>query len=288
MHVSGASGASSVKNIRKLLVIVSPDVRDDPVLARARRLAQTFQPEIELVIREAAAEQALEHFSDLDVPVHSRIVKRRPDHEFIMKRIRAFQPDVALKSIRRRHPLARLLASSTDWKLVQLSPVPLWLVKSRDWHENGSIMAAVDPMHSKTQQNELDHLLLETTAALAAHLDLQSRVFHSYFPDVRTLFPKVLDAGDYLRQKRAQHQKKLEPLLHCHHMDMNNVVMARGDLARTLARAIKREHTNLLVLGALSRNVVERAIIGSTTERMLNDSRCDVLVMKSTGQQRTQ
>ena len=275
-----------MKELRKLLVIVNPDVRDDYVLDRARRLAQAFQPEIELVTRQSNLEQALEAFVGTDAPVTPHIREERPDHDAILTRIDAFRPDMVLKSIRRRHPLARLLVTSTDWKLVRHSPAPLWLVKSREWHDDGCIMAAVDPLHSKAQQNELDHLLLESVSYLAGHLGLKRRVFHCYFPDVTSMFPKVVDPGTYLQQKRTEHTRKMIELLLQHELDMDHVVMTRGDLGRTLAQAIGRERANLLVLGALSRNVVERAIIGSTTERMLSDARCDVLVMKSLQQKR--
>ncbi|MEX1197667.1 MAG: universal stress protein [Pseudohongiellaceae bacterium] len=276
-----------MKDIRKLLVIVNPDVREDYVLTRARRLAQAFRPEVELLVSEPGLEAAQGYFSDLDVHVNTRISDRRVDFETVLSRIRAFRPDLTLKSIRRRHPLARLLVTGTDWKLVRHSPAPLWLVKSRDWHVNGCILASVDPLHSKAQQNELDHLLLESATTLADRLELETRIFHCYFPDLATMFPKVLDAGNYLQQRRAEHQTKMETLLESHQLGMRNVVMARGDLIRTLGKTIRKEQANLLVLGALSRNVVERAIVGSTTERMLNESRCDVLVMKSHAQQRS-
>lgn len=275
-----------MKDIRKILVIVNPDVRDDYVLTRARRLARAFRPEVELMVSESGLEAAKEYFADLDVEIHPRIIGRRVEFDAILERINASRPDLTLKSIRRRHPLARLLVTSTDWKLVRGSPAPLWLVKSRDWHEDGCILASVDPLHSKAQQNELDHLLLESTTTLAARLELETRIFHCYFPDLTSMFPKVLDAGNYLVKKRAEHQSKMETLLESHQLDMRHVVMARGDLIRTLGKAIRKEQANLLVLGALSRNVVERAIVGSTTERMLNESRCDVLVMKSRAQRR--
>lgn len=286
-HAS-SPGSPSVKDIRKILVIINPDVRDDYVLDRARRLAQAYRPDVELLVTEEGLEPARACFSDLEVNVHPHIVSRRLDPELILEHIRAFQPDLTLKSIRRRHPLARLLVTSTDWKLVRHSPCPLWLVKSRDWYENGSILAAVDPLHSKAQQNQLDHLLLESSAGLAERLTLQTRIFHCYFPDMSTMFPKVLDAGNYLLKKRREHEQKMVALLERHDLGMNHVVMARGDLIRTLNRVIRKEQTNLLVLGALSRNVVERAIVGSTTERMLNQSRCDVLVMKSHDQPHAQ
>ena len=273
--------------IQRLLVIVNPDFRDDYVLARARRLARAFRPEVHVLVDRDGHETAEEYFADIDVNVQSHVTEKPLDHDDILGLIRDTGPDLVMKSIRRRHRLARLLVTGTDWKLIRHSPCPLWLVKSLDWHDDGTVLAAVDPLHSKAQQNELDHLLLDTTTALAERLALQPVVYHCYFPDVSTMFPKVLDAGDYLKKKRDTHRDRLEELLQGHGIGMDRVAMVRGDLVRTLNHTIRDRNSNLLVLGALSRNVMERAIIGSTTEKMIHQSRCDVLVMKSLQQRRT-
>lgn len=273
--------------IQRLLVIVNPDFKDDHVLARARRLTRAFRPEVHLLVDRDGLASAQEYFTDIDVTVQPHVTEKPLDHDDILDLIRETGPDLVMKSIRRRHRLARLLVTGTDWKLIRHTPCPLWLVKNRDWHDDGTVLAAVDPLHSKAQQNELDHLLLDTTTALAEPLALQPAVYHCYFPDVSTMFPKVLDAGDYLKKQREKHRSKMEELLQNHGIGMDRVAMVRGDLVRTLNNTIRNRHSNLLVLGALSRNVVERAIIGSTTEKMIHQSRCDVLVMKSLRQRRT-
>jgi universal stress protein E len=56
--------------------------------------------------------------------------------------------------------------------------------------------------------------------------------------------------------------------------------MTLGDLIKTLLLCIRKDRANILVLGALSRNVVESAIVGSTAEKILYDTPCDVLIMK--------
>lgn len=301
-----------MKDIQKLLVVVNPDVEEDYVITRALLLARVFRPEIELFINKPNVidpeSYPSRHFTDrffrtqkklfarhyrqrltairerfeaIDITVHTHFSEEKRGAEAVLNRIRDYRPDLTLKSVQRQSVLSRILITSTDWRLIKHSPCPLWLVKSMEWLEDGSLMAAVDPLHAKAQQNELDHLLLDTTAALASRLELATRVFHNYFPDISAMFPKVLDAEDYILEVRNHHQEKMQALVREHQLDMDNVVMARGDLARTLEQSIRKERVNLLVLGALSRNVMERAIIGSTTERMLYDTRCDVLVMKS-------
>ena len=301
-----------MKEIKKLLVIIDPDVKNDFVIERARLLATAFRPEVELYINRPSDlkpkkrtrrqffarllglrkprsrrhyQQRLsalqQQFDGLGIEVRTTFTEYRHTADSILQKILDYEPDLALKSVQKQTALSRILITSTDWKLIKQSPAPLWLVKSGKWEPDGCTMAAVDPMHTKAQQNELDHLLLDAAQHMARGLGLKTRVFHCYFPDVSAMFPKVLDAADYIRGVRARHKAKIEELLTRHNLEVSDVILTRGDLVRTLQHSIRREKANVLVLGALSRNFVERTIVGSTAEKMLYDTNCDVLIMKS-------
>lgn len=304
-----------MKEIRKILVVVDPDAGSDFVLSRAQELALAYQARILLFMNKPNAitpekssfhifgsrffsaqhEQFTDHYKkqleelrqrciDRGIETETRFSADKHTAEAILECVREHAPDVTLKCVQKRGLLKRILITSVDWRLIKNCPSPLLLVKARPWRDNGSVLAAVDPLHVKAQQNELDHLLLDTTASLAAALKQEPRVYHCYFPDLSTMFPKVIDADDYLREVRQQHHSKIGELLEQHDIGMDKVVMVRGDLVRTMINCIRRERVNVLVLGALSRNFVERAIVGSTVERILYDTPCDVLVMKSSRQ----
>lgn len=66
-----------------------------------------------------------------------------------------------------------------------------------------------------------------------------------------------------------------------HGLAEDKLELSRGELAPDLVRYLKSSNANLLVIGALSRNFLERAIVGNTAEKILEDCPCDVLVMKA-------
>ena len=220
-------------------------------------------------------------FSAMKIRVSAEFSSAKNSPDAILKKILEYKPDITIKSIQKPSSF-NILITNTDWYLIQNSPCPLLLVKSQKWHPDGSIIAAVDPLHVKAQQNQLDHLLLDTAANLAGNLQLTPRAFHSYLPDMGTMFPKVLDAGEYIKEVKLNHKVKVEELSKSHGISSENVTLAKGDLIKSLLLCIKKERGNILVLGALSRNFVERAIVGSTAERILYDTPCDVLIMKNT------
>lgn len=300
-----------MKNLKKLLVIVDPDTDRDFVIDRAILLAFNGKAQVLLLMNKAnvvtqpsdvspgLASQFFrtqkqlftEHYQSRLAALKTRFEAQGIETEtcftadkngasVILRKIREFQPDMTLKSVQKQSALSRILITNTDWKLVKNCPSPLLLVKARPWAEDGAVMAAVDPLHSKAEQNPLDHLLLDTAVGLAKSLQLNARVFHCYFPDLSSMFPKVIDAEDYVREVRNIHWARVRELIAGHGLTDEQVTMTRGDLIKTLLQAISKDHVNMLVLGALSRNVVESAIVGSTAEKILYDTPCDVLIMK--------
>lgn len=300
-----------VQTFKRLLVIVDPDNEADYSIERAILLAFNYKATVRLIMhppsddinqdlmvrertRQLLLEQqqnAKEHYQErLDaglarfrtqgIEAESRTGHDNNPDAWIQAQIQDFQPDLVIKSIQDQSRLSRILITSTDWKLVTNCPCALLLVKAQPWHNDGSIMAAIDPMHAKAQQSQLDHLLLDTAINLAERVQLNVIAFHSYLPDISHLFPKVINADEYIQEIRQQHLQKLYPLLAEHGLDKEALRLKRGNLIRTLSQVIHKEHVNILVLGALSRNFVEKAIIGSTAEKILHDTSCDVLVMK--------
>ncbi len=301
-----------MKSIRKLLAIVDPDEGSDFVLERTQELAKAYQAQVLLFMNkpngitperysskifsswffrkqetlftehyEQRLEELRQQLTERGIETDTTFSTDKHAAEAILECIDRYQPDITLKGIQKQGLLKRILITNVDWRLIKHCRTPLLLVKARRWHENGAILGSVDPMHVKAQQNELDHLILETTTDLARHLDQSPRVYHCYFPDLNTMFPKVIEAGEYLREVRRKHEEKIRELLQAHDLGMDQVSMTRGDIVRTLLNCIHRERVNVLVIGALSRNFVERTIVGSTVEKILYDTPCDVLVIKN-------
>lgn len=296
---------------KRLLVIVDPDNDADYSVERAILLAFYYKATVRLIMHPADAEyhqdlmvrertrqllqeqhqhvrehhqalldRHLDRFRTQGIEAEARIGYESNEHAWIQAQIQDFQPDLVIKSIQDQSRLSRILITSTDWKLVTTCPSPLLLVKAQPWHDDGAIMAAVDPMHAKASQSQLDHHLLDTAVNLAERVQLNTLAFHSYLPDISHLFPKVINADEYIQEIRQQHLQKLSPLLAEHGLNEDALRLKRGNIIRTLSQVIDKEHVNILVLGALSRNFVEKAIIGSTAEKILHDTSCDVLVMK--------
>lgn len=78
-------------------------------------------------------------------------------------------------------------------------------------------------------------------------------------------------------------EERVRNLARRHQLPETRVRVVGGDVAGVLPEFAKSERANLVVMGAVSRSFVERVLIGHTSERLLDQLDCDVLVVKSPG-----
>lgn len=297
--------------IKSLFLVIDPTVEDDPAIDRALDIAAATRAKVLLFVNnentltersyiyegvdgdffenqrrlfkehyEKILGEAEKKFRDKGIEVSTRFKEQHHLAESIIAEVKSLSPDLVIKSTHHHNVLERSLISNTDWRLIRKCPAPLMLIKPRPWTEDGVVVTAVDPLHSKAEQSRLDHVLLSATMQVSKVMGMKPCVFHSYYPFVSTLFPMGGGAREHLDRIREHHESKLMELLADYSVDPENIKLSEGDLAPSLINHLKAINANLLVIGALSRNVLERAIVGNTAERILEDSPCDVLVLK--------
>ena len=218
----------------------------------------------------AANIEAEQHFSE-----HHHLA------ESIVEHSKSIKPDLVLKSTHHHSAIERSIITNTDWRLIRKCPAPLMLVKPSQWHTDGAVVAAVDPLHAKADQVKLDQVILAGTKYLSGALGAPLKIFHSFFPFVSTLFPMGGETVEHLDRIRGHHMSKMRDLIAGFDIPEDAVHLSEGDLVHNLITYVEDSKANLLVMGALSRNVLERAIVGSTAEKILEDCPCDILVLKS-------
>jgi len=300
-----------MKNLKRILVIVDPTVERDFVVDRVNNILQDRTTEVRFFINsvntltpQSYAYEGMDHaffetqrhlFIDHYSKILDELVSEFQEKGFqvssafsedpqladsIIRQVKAFVPDLVLKSTHQHSTLGRTLITNTDWRLIRKCKKPLLLVKPREWIKEGSVVAAVDPLHVKAQQTTLDHLLVENAIEMAKQLRLTARIFHCYFPFVSSMFPTISETSQQVDEIRRRHEVAMTNLLSVHSIPPEQVYITRGDLIPSLIQFLEKSGANILVIGALSRNVIERTIVGNTAEKILDDCPCDVMVIK--------
>lgn len=301
-----------MQSIKSILVVIDPTVERDFVVDRARLIAKATAAKVNLFINNPnSLNQQSYLYEGIDPDFFFKQRKLFTDHnkqlleklaadftrdkiettttfeeqhnlaEAVIGQATKIHADLVIKSTHHHNLVERSLITNTDWRLIRKCNTPLLLVKPTQWHDNGNIITAVDPLHPKAEQSRLDHELLETTGFLAAKLQQEPHVFHSYFPFVSTLFAAGPQLEEGMNRIRDLHAEKLKKLLASHKIAAENIHLSRGELVPKLIDFLRETKANVLVIGALSRNIIERAIVGDTAQKILEGCPCDVMVLKS-------
>ena len=77
-----------------------------------------------------------------------------------------------------------------------------------------------------------------------------------------------------------EHREQLDALAQANDIDSENVHQLPGKTKEILPAFVRSNDMDLVVMGAIARWGLKRAIIGSTAERVLDMLPCDVLIVR--------
>jgi universal stress protein E len=204
-----------------------------------------------------------------------------PPYEAILRRAVAIGADLIVAPRRARHRLPALLGY-TDWELLRLSPIPVLLVKTATPYRRPTVLAAIDPTHAHAKPSALDQRILDYGAQVGRVLRGALHVVHAYkpqpLPPAVTFDTKRREGlrADAEREARQTFDdallKRTIPAFRRH--------LVRGDPIAAIPATARKTRSAIVVIGAVSRSALKRLFIGNTAESVMDELRCDLLVVK--------
>lgn len=305
-----------MNNIGQILAIVDPSTNAQPCVNKAARLARSCGAQLELFmcdsspdlrasryVTEEIYEVAIEdrrarHDAQLEMlagPLRQQGVRVTTDivfedslHTGITAKVRSLDPDIVVKDTHYHGPLRRALFTNTDWHLIRECPVPLLLTKPAAWRTVVRFAAALDPGHMDDKPASLDRELLAAAERLALSLRGDARAVHVF--DAIPLFamsvPGVAGVatpwadGAFVEAVRQQHRRDFDALVGEYPSFAGHADFIAGTPAAALADYATEKEIDVMVLGAVARGGLQRLLVGSTAETMLDRLPCDLLVVK--------
>jgi universal stress protein E len=195
-----------------------------------------------------------------------------PAHEAIVRQALESKADMVITASHRHGRLARLLLANTDWELIRMCPCPVWFVRTHEAFDEPQILVAVDPFHAHDKPARLDDRLLHAAQVIRGQFDGHIGVIHAC--DV------PIDAAPVRSLVLAKAQQAVEDLAAKHRIGAERCYVRAGQPDNIIASMERREGADLLVMGAVSRSIQTRPVIGNTAERVIDQVDCDVLVVK--------
>lgn len=300
---------------QKILAIVEPDNHPQQVVQRATWLAGLYGCELELLwcdpaisplgealflsneageikkrIRAAQNEILNELASvprEAGVEVTTNILEQRPIADGILARTLDMRPRFLVKGVEYHSVAERSILVDTDWQLLRSCMYPLWLVKPHEMHKDLRIVAAVDPTHDHDKPAALDQIIVNTANDVAQRADGDLHLLHTYnrlesigSEATFTFKPIILPVDELAEMHKKEHREKLDALAAANKIDAENVHQLPGKTNKILPMFVRSHNMDLVVMGAIARWGIKRAVIGSTAERVLDALPCDVLIVR--------
>ena len=299
-----------------ILAIVEPEVHPHEVCERAAWLARITGCSLELLLcdpdigslqpgwllsatakeiaekistaQEEMISDLAENIRETEISVSTRVLSERPLAEGILARIDEINPRFVVKGAQHHTTAERSIFVHTDWQLIRSCPAPLYLAKPKPVEENPTIVAAVDPTHEHDKLAVLDDIIVSAAQELAKRTDGEVHLLHTYTrlsgigaEATRTFKPIKLSVEKLDEKAKAEHRQKLDALADKHGVEPDYVHQLPGSTRDIVPMFCRTHGADIVVMGALARWGIKRAVLGSTAERLLDLLPCDVLVVRS-------
>ena len=202
----------------------------------------------------------------------------------IDKLVREQPFDLILKGTHHQNVVQRTFFSSTDWDLMRCSPLPVLLVKDTPWPDSGLRMTAcVDPVEQGDAPRNLDKAILLQARVWQEALGTDLEVLNVYDPTPFIVYmdPPVPDTTPITEALAEQHQEALDKLLDDSGLGRNLGRLEAGTPTSSIPELVQQSGSHVVILGAQTREGIDRWLIGHTAEKILDRIRCDVLVIKT-------
>ena len=301
-----------------ILAVIESDIDPQLVVRRAAWLAKITESRLHLLysdpefgphyphwllagpagdLRMQAARRARRKIDEIaetvacdDLRITCEVLEERPLAISVLQKIYEHDPTFVVKGTSYHTAAERSHFLDSDWQLIRKCPRPLYLAMlSASGNGVGDlIVAAVDPTHSHDKSARLDRKIIETACDLAERSGGSPALLHvhqliSGIAEAAKLAvkPDILAIDEIEKKIEEKGKESLEVLANEYGLGGADIHFRSGNPSAEIPLFARQKGAALVVVGAVARWGIKRAVIGSTAERMLDRMPCDVLVIKS-------
>ncbi len=270
-----------MQDIRSILVVLDPLADEQPALRRACLIARSTGSELHLLDSGIQPGEQLEALADELRRDGYTVTTRRQfsllDHVQVIEAQQAEGCDLVIKQHYPLNPLARLLLTPDDWKLLRLCPCPLLLVRGRESCQGHPVLAAVDLECTDAEHRALHERITREAFELArlVHGPLHVLSVHPASP-LSHSDPAFALGGAVL----AHHHQACIEFCEEFGVPPQQLHVTEGAPDLLIPRMAEQLDAGITVIGSVARIGLDAALIGNTAESVLEAVEHDVLVLK--------
>lgn len=309
-----------MNTIKSIFVIVEPDKKEQPALARAAEFCKGSPAQVTLFCclhypaiestyvldpanMERVKQAMIQHHKNklltlirdhkhehLDIKME--VVWKDAVHLAMLESIEQHKPDLVIKCNHKHSSLSQWFFNSIDRQLMRACPAPLLFIKRDVLEAHSSVVASIDPSHRLNQHGELDKQVLRNALAVAQQLDSPLHACHCFNPSYWEILLKAIGVAEiwtdvFPANPDADNHRVIDELRIEHNEKFKKVCeefVPASENQHLLEGALDMVIPDLLAklnTGILVLGATHRTgLLGSTAENMLEFVHCDVLIVK--------
>ena len=198
--------------------------------------------------------------------------------------------DLVIKAAESQDRVKASWFGSSDLHLMRKCPCPVWIVKPNLRGQYERILAAVDTNPVDSQQDELNHLIMDLATSIAERENSELHVVHAWeIQGDDWIAARVALSDEQIRNIREEvhdkHQTAFYKLIASYESGSIRMRphLVDGRAGTVIPEQARQHDVGLIVMGTVARTGLPGFIIGNTAENVLNQVECSVLTVKPRG-----
>lgn len=163
----------------------------------------------------------------------------------------------------KRHPVFQTLTEIDSTVLI---------LSHKAWKKPLKILGAVDPLHEHDRPAKIDDNIVKNLKRWEEAFNLKWGVAHCCY--ISSVLSK------YKNKVLSIHKEALHEFSEKWHIKDEQSTLLDGKPENALMTYIDQEHIDILFIGLVNRNIIDRFWVGSTTSSFLSNPSCDLLLIK--------
>ena len=216
------------------------------------------------------------------VAVTSEVVWARPVVDDILNVVADQQSDLVVKDVHLEAALQRVLLTPLDWQLLRQCTVPLMLVNTLGQALPRRIVAAIDASHAY-KPGDLNDCVIREALRLAIPCDAELHLVYAFSGPQGLIDPNGAGLGAIGELEQLLlpiHQQNYVSIADAHSVPADRRHFLRGTPVQVLSDFARRQHSDVIVIGSVRHSFIDRLIMGTTAEALLDQAPCNLLAVK--------
>ena len=291
---------------KKILVAVHSGFTDVPAIQRALALASStdvdimlysavydeYIPNISVVadqiqkMHQSMLDSEIEKLEEIKshlVPVAQSVevlAQWEPSvTEGITKAAEQFNADLIIVSSTRHSSLSRLFLSNTDWEILRHVYMPIIFAHQHENKPYKKVVIAVESAYNNDNTAQLEDRMITIGKWICEIFNAELHLAHAYPPQFTATSMDYMIPAELSEELKQKHKSSLNKLASKHNVSETNTHFIEDFPRIGIPKLAKDIESDLVIMGLVSRSFIDRFLIGSTTEYLLDHLECDVLTV---------